>query len=98
MSLAGLNSNYWLDSLPFWRLWEGMRFLAFPSFGGRCIPCLCGCLSPSSKPPRASEVFLALRHSDSSSPVSFFIYKDPRDYIGPTRIIQDNLPISKSLT
>ena len=85
----------------FWRLWGSICFLAFSSFQKALeLSLACWPLLPASQQPHISRpnpphpaISLVLCHWARVSDL-----KESCDYFGPTQIIQNDLPISRSLT
>lgn len=98
MALTRLKLRCCQGCSPFWGL-SGQCFLAFSGFERQPIILGSRPLPPASGPGK-------LHHSDSSSMVTpssnsanwerFSSLKDPCDYVGPIRMILDNLPIIRN--
>lgn len=87
--LTGLQSRCWQDCVPSWRLWVRCR-------GSR----ICLLDFPASRGSRTHSTWTSASIA-ASSPILTLLSlfpEDSCDYTGPSQIIQDNLPFSRSFT
>lgn len=92
---TGLKTRRWPVCTPSEGLEKNLFLSLFWLPEAAHIPWLISCLHLQSQQ-MSGQVFLTLHHSDTDSPFSpFYFERPPCDYIGPSWVIRDTLPISR---